>query len=302
MIMTTSTETTAAYSMSQTIANAVSQNSDLSVSARPSEGTNANIGRMSSDDTDIGYIQNWTASKIADGDDPFGDLEFTPYQVFHLYDLYWFLATANEGWETVADIESGARVSPTPAGSGTAEMLEHAISYVTEDYERVSIDYGEQAGAMNEDRLDVGAATLVNGTVEPGWLQQMKGSVDLRVLGFPDASLEEIENDPSIIMSELDTGGLEDYAHMPNPLHTPALSYNFVVRDDFDPDTLTAFLETLWEVREGLGEDNALLGPMAEGDFLMKNAYSTLPFHPAAAEFYQEKGIWDDSFDVGELQ
>jgi len=89
MIMTTSTETTSAYSMSQVIANAVTQNSDLDVQARPSEGTNANIGRLQNDESDISYIQNWTASKIANEEDPFSDLSYQPQQAFHLYDLAW---------------------------------------------------------------------------------------------------------------------------------------------------------------------------------------------------------------------
>lgn len=301
MIMTTSTETTAAYSMSQVIANAVNQNSEaVSVSARPSEGTNANVGRLARGESDIAYIQNWTANKIAEGEDPFGDLGYTPYQVFHLYDLQWFFCTANDGQETVTDIESGARVSPTPSGSGTAEMLEHALGYVTEDYERISVSYGEQGGAMSEGRLDVGAGTFINGTVEPGWLQQMKGTVDLRLLGFPDDVVGQLEEDPAVIMSQVETGDFDNYAYTPNPLNTPALSYNFVVRDDFDGETLRTFLDTLWEQRGGLGEENALLGSMGDGEFWTANGYSTLPFHPVAAEFYQEKGVWNDEYDVGE--
>ncbi|QLG50186.1 TAXI family TRAP transporter solute-binding subunit [Natrinema halophilum] len=300
MIMTTSTETTSAYSMSQVIANAVSQNSDLTVQARPSEGTNANIGRLQRDESDISYIQNWTASKVANGEDPFGNLDYTPYQVFHLYDLAWFLCTANDGWTSVSDIGSGDRISPTPSGSGTAEMLEYALGFVTEDYERISIDYGSQGGAMSEGRLDAGAGTFINGSVEPGWLQQMKGTVDLRLLQWPDDTVSELEQDPAIIVNSVDTTAFDNYGYAPDTLNTPGLSYNFVVRDDFSGETLKSFLNTLWEQREGLGESNALLGPMTEGEHWTKNSYTTLPFHPAAAEFYKDKGVWNDEYEIGE--
>jgi len=300
MVMTTSTETTAAYSMSQVIANAVSQNSDLNVQARPSEGTNANVGRIQRDESDIAYIQNWTASKIANSDEPFSDLNYTPYQVFHLYDLAWFLCSANQDWTSVADIGADDRISPTPSGSGTAEMLEYALGFATEDYERISIGYGEQGGAMSEGRLDAGAGTFINGSVEPGWLQQMKGTVDLRLLQFPEDVVGELEEDPAIIMSSVDTTDFENYAYAPDTLNTPGLSYNFVVRDDYSGETIRTFLETLWEQREGLGESNALLGPMADGEHFTLNGYTTIPFHPAAAEFYQEKGVWNDEYDIGE--
>ncbi|WP_424019209.1 TAXI family TRAP transporter solute-binding subunit [Halorientalis pallida] len=301
MVMTTSTQDTAAYTMSTVIANVVNQNNDtVSVQAQPSEGTNANIGRLSQDQSDIAYIQNWTASKIANGEKPFKNLDFTPVQTFHLYDLAWFMCSANDGWTSVEDIGQGDRISPTPSGSGTAEMLEYALSFATEDYERISIGYGEQGSAMSEGRLDAGAGTFVNLAVEPSWLQQMKSTVDLRLLQFPSNVVSELEQDPSIIMSEVDTTQFEGYGYAPDTLNTPALAYNFVTRDDFDYDTLYTFLETLWANRDGLGEQNALLGRMEEGEFWIENGYTTLPFHPAAADFYKEQGIWNDEYTVAE--
>jgi TRAP transporter TAXI family solute receptor len=298
--MTTSTETTSAYAMSQVIANAINQNSDLNVSARPSEGTNANIGRLARGESDMAYVQNWTANKVTEGERPFQNIDYTPHQVFHLYDLAWFLCTANDGWKSVTDIESGATVSPTPRGSGTAEMLQHSLSYVTEDYERVSIKYSSQGGAMSSGRLDVGAGTFINGTSEPGWLQQMKGAVNLRVLQWPDDVISKLKEDPAIITTSIDTSTFRNYGYIPDTLNTPSLAYNFVVRGDFDGETLKTFLNTLWEQRKGLGESNALLSPMSDRSFFMQNGYSTLPFHPAAAEFYKEKGVWKDKYKIGE--
>ncbi|MEE6211164.1 TAXI family TRAP transporter solute-binding subunit [Salarchaeum sp. III] len=301
MIMTTSTKTTSAYAMSQAIANSVNQNTDaVTVDARPSEGTNANIGRLSRDEADISYIQNWTASKVANGEAPFEDIEFTPNQAFHLYDLAWLLASPNDGWTSVADIQSSSRVSPTPRGSGTAEMLQHSLDYVVDDYERVSIAYSNQASAMSEGRLDVSAATFINKSVEPGWVQQMKSTVGLRVLQWPDDAVSQLENDPAIIISDIDMSNFEGYEYAPDTLHTPTLAYNFVVRNDFSYDTLYSFLETLWAQRESLQEANSLLGGLEDGEFWTENAYDTLPFHPAAADFYKEKGVWSDEFEVGE--
>lgn len=301
MVMTTSTQDTSAYTMSTVLANVVSQNDDtVSVQAQPSEGTNANIGRLSQDQSDIVYIQNWTASKIANSEDPFGDLDYTPYQAFHLYDLAWFLCSSNDGWTSIEDIGSGDRVSPTPSGSGTAEMLEYALSFSTEEYERISIGYGEQGSAMSEGRLDAGAGTFVNLAVEPSWLQQMKSTTDLRLLQFPENVTSELEEDPSVVMTAVDTDQFDGYAYAPDTLDTPALAYNFVTRDDFDYDTLYTFLKTLWNQRDGLGDENALLSTMEEGSFWMENGYDTLPFHPAAADFYKEQGVWNDDYEIGE--
>lgn len=302
MIMKTASETTAAYSMSQVLASAVSQNSDISVDARPSQGTNRNVSEVIQGKTEIAYVQNWAANKIRQGEKPFGDLDYQPYQVFHLYDLAWFLATAKDDWTSVTDITADSNVSPTPSGSGTAEMLEHALSFAVDDYKRTSVDYGDQAGAMSEGRLDAGAATYVNLSIEPGWLQQMKSTVDLRVLNWPDEIVSELEDDPAVVISDIDMSQFEKYGYTPDTLSTPTLAYNFIVREDHDYDTLKSFLETLWAQREGLQEQTGLLAPMAEGDAWVKNAYPGIPFHPAAADFYQEKGIWSDEFERGKEQ
>ena len=77
-------------------------------------------------------------------------------------------------------------------------------------------------------------------------------------------------------------------------------SYNFVCRDDLEYDTVYAFLETLYEGREGLAEYHALLDPLADEEFWVENAYEDVPFHPAAADFYEEIGVWREEFERGE--
>ncbi|WP_101296342.1 TAXI family TRAP transporter solute-binding subunit [Halegenticoccus soli] len=300
VVMKTASETTAAYAMSQGIAAVVNENADeVRVDARPSEGTNVNVGELDRGEIQIAYIQNWTANKLREKEAPFENLSFAPNQVFHLYDLGWFLCTANEGWETVTDIGGDSRVSPTPRGSGTAEMLEHALGYVTEDYRRISIDYGAQASAMNEGRLDVGAGTFVNFSVEPGWLQEMKGTVDLRLLDFPDDAVGELRDDPALLITDVDTSAFDGYAYAPETLRSPSLAYNFVVRNDLDYDAVYALLSTMYEHREALGENHALLKNLADVEFWLQNAYEGIPFHPAAADFYEEQGAWSDEFTRG---
>lgn len=300
-VMQTSTTDTLAYQMSQGIGEVIRQNTDdVRIEPRESEGTNANVGDLNENQAQIVYLQNWTANLIHEGEEPFDQLNFEPYQVMHYYDLGWFFATANEGWETVADIEPDSRVSPTPRGSGTAEMLEHALSYAVDDYNRVSVGYGEQGSEMNDGSLDVGAATLVNFDIEPSWLEEMKASADLRMLGWPDDALQEIQDDPGLVITEVDTSDLEGYAYLPDTSNMMTLAYNFVVRNDLAYDPLYEFLETLWDNRDNLEEYHAVLSYLADGEFWVDNHYENMPFHPAAADFYEEQGLWRDEFERGE--
>jgi TRAP transporter TAXI family solute receptor len=297
LVLTTATETSAAYAMSQGIAAVVNEHADgVRIDARPSEGTRANVGRLDRGESDIAYLQNWTARKVRRGDPPFDGLSYAPRQLFHLYDLGWFFCTARDGWRTVSDVEPGSRVSPTPRGSGTAGMLTHALDRALDDYERVSVDYGAQAGAMNEGRLDVGAGTLVNFGVEPGWLEQMKSTVDLGVLGWSDAA--GIRDDGALLVTDVAMDAFDGYARAPDTLPALTLAYNFVVRDDAPREPLRELLDALYAGRDALRDRHALLGALEDGTFWTKNAFE-IAFHSAAAAFYRDRGLWRDGLESG---
>ncbi|MEM4782130.1 MAG: TAXI family TRAP transporter solute-binding subunit [Halalkalicoccus sp.] len=299
--MRTATSTTAAYAANQGIAAAVNENTDeVFVEAQTSPGTEANIGALQSGEAEMVYIQNWSAADVREGVEPFDNLDFSLNQVFHYYDLPWFFCSANEELDSIGDIGAETTVSPTPRGSGTAAALEQALDYAVEEYERVSEDYGEQASAMSEGRLDVGVGTYMNFEIVPGWLQEMMGTVDLRVLEVPEEVVEEWEADERLLAESFPGEELEDAAFAPEEVWNITFAYNFVCRDDLEYDTVYAFLETMYEAREGLSEYHALLTRLEDESFWVENAYEGVPFHPAAADFYEEIGIWNEELERGE--
>lgn len=297
--MRTATSTTAAYAANQGLAAAVNENTDsVFVEAQTSPGTEANIGALQSGEAEMVYIQNWSAADIREGVEPFNDLDFTLNQVFHYYDLPWFFCTGGD-LESITDIGADTTVSPTPRGSGTASALEHALDYAVDDYERVSEDYGEQGSAMSEGRLDVGVGTYLNFEIVPGWLQEMMGTVDLRLLDVPDDVVGAWEDDDRLLAESFPGEEIED-AEAPEEVWSIAFSYNFVSRNDLDYDTVYEFLNVLYENREGLAEYHALLSRLEGAEFWVQNPYDDVPFHPAAADFYEEIGVWSDDLERGE--
>jgi hypothetical protein len=296
--MTTSGSSTTAYAASQGLSAAVEEYSDsVSIDARPSEGTDANVARLDREESDIAYIQNWTAARIRQGEAPFDDLSYDPVQVFHLYNLPWIFATANADWTSVTDIESDSRVVPTPRGSGTAPALEHGLDYAVDGYERISVGYGELGGAFSQGRLDAAAITILNGDIEPGWVQEMKGTVDLRLLDWPEDAVQSMRDDDSLLVQDVDMTPFDGYDYASDTIPSITFAYNFISRHDLDYDTVYALLESLYENREGLSEFNALLGYHADAEYWVSDMYEGLPFHPAAADFYQEIGVWRDEFE-----
>jgi TRAP-type uncharacterized transport system substrate-binding protein len=169
-------------------------------------------------------------------------------------------------------------------------------------YERVSESYGEQGGALNEGRLDVGVGTMMNFTITPGWLQETMASVDnFRVLDVSDETASAWDDEDSLLVQDLDTTTMEgadnDNVDVPGDLPSPTFAYNFVGDAALDYDTVKTFLETMWEVRDALADEFGIFGFHKDPEFWVKNSYEGIPFHPAPADFYEEQGVWSDEFE-----
>ncbi|MXR51929.1 C4-dicarboxylate ABC transporter substrate-binding protein [Halovenus sp. WSH3] len=279
----------------------------LSVEAQTSDGTEENLGDIANGDIEMGFLQNWTARQFREGVGDFGEFEMQLSQLFHYYDLPWFFITSNFDLETLSDIGSGNTISPTPSGSGTAPGLEYALQEPTGgNYERISVGFTSQGGAMNEGRLDVGVGTLLNSVITPGWLQEAINSVDqFRVLDVQDSTASAWEDDDKILSQTIDMTQLEgsdkENVDVPNEVAAPTFSYNFVSRAELDPDAVTNFLETMWEARDALAEEFGIFNFHRNAEFWVKNPYEGIPFHPSAAEFYRERGVWNDDWEVADV-
>ncbi len=204
---------------------------------------------------------------------------------------------SDQNLETLSDINENTSVSPTPSGSGTAPALERALDHATDGYDRVSNDYGEQGNAINENQLDAGVGTLMNFSITPSWLQQTASTVDnLRVLDVTDETEQAWNDDDRLLIQPAETGQI-DNVDAPDEVPAPTFAYNFVSRADLEYDTVYTFLETLYEQKDELADYAGLLATHEEDEFWVKNMYDGVPFHDAAADFYEEIGVWSDEFE-----
>ncbi|WP_049926283.1 TAXI family TRAP transporter solute-binding subunit [Halopiger goleimassiliensis] len=170
-------------------------------------------------------------------------------------------------------------------------------------YERVSESFTEQGGALNEGRLDVGVGTMMNFSITPGWVQEAIASVDeFRILDVADETAEAWRDDDMLLIQDLDTNDLEgadnDHVDVPGELPCPTFAYNFVTRAELDYDLVYTYLETMWDLRQDLADEFGIFAFHDNPEFWVQNAYEGIPFHPAAADFYEEElGVWSDDFE-----
>ncbi|MFB1062685.1 TAXI family TRAP transporter solute-binding subunit [Natrinema sp. H-ect4] len=304
LVMVSSGEETGTYASSQGIAGTVNQNTeDVFIDARPSGGTDDNVGMMNRGEADIGYFQHNSAQLIMEGKEPYDAIDFTPLQLFHHSDLAWLFVTSNSGWESVTDIESNSKVSPTPSGSGSAPVLEQALNYAVDDYERVSYGFGAQSSAMQEGELDVATIAISNFDFESSWIQEMKQTVDTRILGWPNDAVQEIGDDSLVPAEEFDLSEdlAEGYAYVPDPTVAINIPYNYCTHDGVPYDPVYEMLNVMWENREAMADTHVYEEYLLEDEWWVTRMYDGVPFHPAAADFYEEQGLWRDEFERGEV-
>ncbi|WP_255170086.1 TAXI family TRAP transporter solute-binding subunit [Natrononativus amylolyticus] len=300
LVMTTSTSGSASFAAGQGIAAIINEYSDsLFLDVQTSDGSGENIGKLDRDEADMGYACDWNMVEFDEGEI---DLTYTPYQVFHWFHIAWPLVTHHE-WESAAEITSDSRVSPAPAGAtGTRRPLEIALEHeIGGEYEDVSFGYADQGAAMSEGRLDVGVTPYINFDMEPGYVQELKSTVDLNMLEWTDETASALEEDDRVTTVEFDASWIDGYRFRPeNPLVTMTNCKMFV-RDDYPYDPIYNFLSTLWDNREELADYHAQLEPYTDDEHWVAFPWAQeIPFHPAAADFYEEVGLWEDDFIRGE--
>lgn len=293
----TLSEGSATYAMSQGMSSVISEHSDsLTLNAVPGPGSQGNIGQLARGEFDIAYTMNWLSTKIANGEEPFGDLNYQPCQLHQMLDTPYGNFFNYHGWTSFDDIEDGAKFNPSPRGTGTAEMLIYALDFVIErdSWEWVSLGYAEQPDALDEGRIDIATSTILNYNTEPSYLQDMKSRGDLSMIAWPDDALEKMRDDDRLTIQEVDMTKFDGYASVPETHPTPTSTNNFITRADAPYDPIYEYMTTMLENNEALPEYHALLEPFQDREWFAQTPFSDMPFHPAAADAFEEYDLWDD--------
>ncbi|THE66117.1 TAXI family TRAP transporter solute-binding subunit [Salinadaptatus halalkaliphilus] len=302
--MHTSTEGTSAYAMSQGIAAVVNEHSDdVYVEGLTSAGSEANVGLLGSQESEMGYIDDTLERAIRAEEEPFDQLDYDPVQVFFFYDISTFWVTADEAYQSVMDIDEDTSISPNVAGSTNRTTLQLALEEIgisEDDYTLDNINQADQASAFNEGRLDVGILQLVGPNLA-GWGQEIVSTVDAQLLDYPDDAAQTLEESDIVVdWFDRDEDISDGLINTPEEVLGIAAPYIHITRGDMDYDTISEFLWTMYDHRDELGQYHDLLELFEDDDYWVDTAFPEMPFHPAAADFFQEIGVWNDDWEVYE--
>ena len=294
LVMGTASEVSANFAMMSGLGGVVNENSDdVYVDVRPSSSMAGNIGRMSRDEIDIGLVESTTAHDVNVGNEPFGDISVDLQQIMHGSTSDWFLFTEDESISNIGDITSDHYVAPGPSGSRVTEMVRRVLDLAGVEYQERNVGYGDMGAAVAEGRVDVALGAFTNvqvGTVTPGWVQEIKSTVDARLLGL-SSDLQGSVNEEGWGNSfefEVDPEGWVYVPDTPRSMSQVTWLYG---TGETSTSAVHTMLNTMYENRESMGDYHELLSFYTDDEHWTRTPHPGFSLHQGTQDFLDEYGL-----------
>ena len=275
------------YAFGNVLAQYITNNSDVAVTAVAGNGSAANIDLLDIGDAQLGFVQNDVANYAYNGI-RFEQYEGMPVDTFTalaaLYAETVQIVTCNPEIKTVEDLR-GKNVSIGSAGSGVYfNALDFLAAYgmTEEDIVPQYLSFGDSAEALKDGKID--AAFVVAGapTTAVVDLCATKGAYLVGVDAEHVAALKEINGAYTECVIPAGT-----YEGIDEDVTTVAVKAIIIANADVTDEEAYTICSTIFENVEAITTQHA---KGAELDL----AYASecgLPYHAGAAKYFAEKGI-----------
>ena len=275
------------YAFGNVLAQYITNNSDVAVTAVAGNGSAANIDLLDIGDAQLGFVQNDVASYAYNGV-RFEQYEGNPITSFTalcaLYTETVQLVTCNPDIKTVDDLR-GKNVSIGSAGSGVYfNALDFFAAYdmTLEDINPQYLSFGDSAEALKDGKID--AAFVVAGAPTPAVtdLCTTKGAYLISLDDEHVAKLQEISS--AYAKSVIPAG---TYEGIDEDATTVGIKATIIANEDVTEDEAYTIVSTIFENVADITEAHA------KGAELDLEYASTcgLPYHAGAAKYFAEKGF-----------
>ncbi len=278
------------YAYGTVLAQYITANTDLAVTAIAGSGSAANIDLLDLGDAQLGLVQNDVAGYAFNGIrfPQYIDAPVTSFTALAaLYDETVQLITCNPDIKTVADLK-GKNVSVGSSGSGTYfNALDFLAAYdmTIDDIVPQYLSFGDSAESLKDGKID--AAFVVAGAPTPAVtdLATTKGAY---LIALDDAHADKlIEINPAYGKTVIPAG---TYDGIDTDTVTVGVKATIIANGDVSDEDAYTIVATIFDNKDAITEAHA---KGAELDL----AYATvcgLPYHPGAAKYFEEKGFTVD--------
>lgn len=275
-------ETGTYYAFGGDIAQYVSSNTNLSVTAVTSGGSQANIEDIAGGNVQLGFVQSDVMSYAYSGTNLFEE----PIQDFSVVSAMYMeqvqIVTLDPTIESVADL-AGKTVSIGAAGSGVyfnALDVLGAYGLTESDINPVYQSFGDSVESLQDGKID--AAFIVAGAPTNA-VTSLAATNDVYLVGLDSEHVADlIEMSPYYSESVISA----DTYGTPTDVTTVAIAAVIIVDNDISEDAVYDFVSTIFE---NLGSLTHAKADECSVEFAA--SITDVPYHAGAAKYFAEKGF-----------
>ena len=286
LTFTTGGEAGTYYAFGSVLAQYVSNNTDLSVTAITGNGSKANVEDLDAGDVQLGFCQSDVMSYAYDGTNLFAETgavgSFSVAAA--LYKEQVQIVTMNPDIKTVADLK-GKIVSIGAQGSGVyfnAIDVLGAYGMTEADITPVYQSFGDSAESLKDKKID--AAFIVAGAPTTA-IVDLSTSAQVYLVSIDDEHMDTLlASSPYYSAYTI----AADVYGTPEDVQTVAVAAVVLVRDDVSDDDVYTFVSTIFDNIDAISEQH---GKGAELSLEFASSMTSVPYHPGAAKYYEEQGL-----------
>ena len=275
------------YAFGTVLANYVSNNTDVTVTAVVGNGSADNIDALDIEDAQLAFVQNDVANYAYNG------IRFERYEgraitgfraIASLYTEAVQLATCNPDIKSVADLK-GKNVSIGAAGSGVYfNAIDFLAAYgmTEDDISAQYLNFADSAESLKDGKID--AAFVVAGAPTTA-IADLFTSKQSYLISLDDDAVAKLQEISGAYTKTIIPAGT--YSNQAEDVITVGIKATIIANSQVSDDQAYTIVKTIFEGKDAITEAHA------KGAELDLDYASTcgLPYHPGAAKYFAEQGI-----------
>lgn len=275
------------YAFGTVLANYVSNNTDVKVTAIVGNGSADNIDALDIEEDQLAFVQNDVANYAFNGI-RFARYEGKPITCFRaiasLYTEAVQLATCNPDIKSIEDLR-GRNVSIGAAGSGVYfNAIDFLAAYgmTEEDINAQYLNFADSAESLKDGKID--AAFIVSGAPTTA-IADLFTSKQSYLISLDDEAVARLQQISGAYTKTVIPAGT--YQNQAEDIITVGIKATIIANSQVSDEQAYTIVKTIFEGKE------EITAAHAKGADLDLDYASTcgLPYHPGAAKYFAEKGI-----------
>ncbi len=274
------------YPLGGGMADHITKNAGITATAQSTGASAENIRLLRDKTADIAFTQNDIAEYAVNGSNMFEqDGKIDAFQALGaLYDeTIQIVVSADSNIKNVADLK-GKRVSVGAPGSGTevnAKQILEAYGMTFEDTQLQRLSFADSAKAIQDGKLDAAFQTAGTPTAAITELAATKG---VKIIPIDADKIDAIIAKYPYYVKTTVPGNT--YQTVPEEVTTVSVKSMLLIRSDLSEDLV-------YKVTKAIFENTDKLGHAKAKEIKLENVLKgvSIPVHPGAKKFFDEKGV-----------